>query len=92
VRIDAPHVTNRAQLLGELRRVLRPGGRLGGAFSIHYQRMTLETFVGELLDSGFVLERLIEPRPTPALRDVDEVVYAKLQQAPSFLAARLRRP
>jgi hypothetical protein len=54
--------------------------------------MTLETFVGELLDSGFVLERLIEPRPTPALRDVDEVVYAKLQQAPSFLAARLRRP
>ncbi|OZM83592.1 class I SAM-dependent methyltransferase [Pseudonocardia sp. MH-G8] len=114
------HVANRAQLLSELRRVLRPGGwllistshptsdrhRFGGSYyaedwvdlpvaggeqSIHYQRMSLETFLAELLDSGFVLERLVEPRPTAALRDLDESAYRKLQQSPSFLAVRLRR-
>ncbi|MDG4767657.1 class I SAM-dependent methyltransferase [Solwaraspora sp. WMMD406] len=115
------HVANRRQLLGELRRVLRPGGWLlistthptadwrrfggsyftddwvdlplaGGALSIRYQRMTLETFLGELLDAGFSLERLVEPRPVPSLRDVDEAAYHKLRQSPSFVAVRFRRP
>ena len=50
----------------------------GGQMSIHYQRMTLETFLGELLDAGLRLERLVEPRPVPSLRDVDEAAYHKL--------------
>ncbi|MEV0165197.1 class I SAM-dependent methyltransferase [Nonomuraea fuscirosea] len=64
----------------------------GGEHSIHYQRMPLETFLGELLAAGFVLEQLVEPRPTAALREFDEAAYDKLRQAPSFLAVRLRRP
>jgi SAM-dependent methyltransferase len=115
------HITNRAGLLGELRRVLRPGGWLlvstthpttdwrhfGGSYydhdwvdlplsgdrlAIRFQRMTLETFLGELLAAGFVLEKLVEPRPTPDLREVDERFYDKLHQAPCFLAVRLLRP
>ncbi|MGN9841500.1 class I SAM-dependent methyltransferase [Nonomuraea sp. H19] len=115
------HVRNRVQLLGELRRVLRPGGWLlvstthptadwrhfGGSYfshdwrdlplgdsglSIHYQRMPLETFLGELLAAGFLLEQLIEPRPTTNLRDIDEAAYDKLHQAPCFLAVKLQRP
>ncbi|MEV5895506.1 hypothetical protein [Nonomuraea fuscirosea] len=54
--------------------------------------MPLETFLSELLAAGFVLEQLIEPRPTAALREIDEAMYDKLHQAPSFLAVRLRRP
>ena len=115
------HIRNREQLLGELRRVLRPGGWLlvstshptadwrhfggsyfsrdwsdlvlaGGEHSIHYQRTPLESFMSELLGAGFVLEQLVEPRPTPALREVDEARYDKLRRTPSFLAVRLRRP
>ncbi|NUW37609.1 methyltransferase domain-containing protein [Nonomuraea sp. SMC257] len=115
------HVRDRMRLLGELRRVLRPGGWLlmstthptadwrhfGGSYfshdwrdlplgdsglSIHYQRMPLETFLGELLTAGFVLERLVEPRPVAGLREIDEAAYDKLHRAPSFLAVRLRRP
>ncbi|MGW0483557.1 class I SAM-dependent methyltransferase [Nonomuraea sp. NPDC003214] len=115
------HVRDRARLLGELRRVLRPGGWLlvstthptadwqhfGGSYfshdwrdlplgdsglSIHYQRLPLETFLGELLAAGFVLEHLAEPRPTAELREVDEAAYDRLHRAPSFLAVRLRRP
>ncbi|BBG01157.1 MULTISPECIES: class I SAM-dependent methyltransferase [Pseudonocardia] len=53
--------------------------------SIHYQRMTLEVFLGELLGAGFALERLVEPRPVdPALE--------RLRRAPSFVAVRMVRP
>lgn len=115
------HIANRTQLLSELRRVIRPGGRLlistthpaadwrhfgdsyyseewvesavgEGSLSINYQRMSLETFIGELLAAGFVLERLVEPRPDVALRDIDEVAYERLLHRPCFLAVRLIRP
>jgi len=115
------HVADRAQLLGELRRVLRPGGWLlvstthptadwrrfggsyyatdwvdfpvaGGTLAIRFQRLPLETFLGELLAAGFVLDRLVEPRPAPDLRKVDESAYDRLHQAPCFLAVRLLRP
>ncbi|RJL34064.1 class I SAM-dependent methyltransferase [Bailinhaonella thermotolerans] len=115
------HVTRRARLLAELRRVLRPGGWLlvstshpaadwrhfggsyysedwvelplgGGPHAIRLRRMPLETFLGELLDAGFVLERLVEPRPVAALREVDPAAYDKLTRFPAFLAVRLRRP
>jgi len=48
--------------------------------------------IGGLLAAGFMLERLIEPRPTPGLRELDETAYNKLHQAPCFLAVRLLRP
>ncbi|MDX6352177.1 MAG: hypothetical protein QOF84_6967 [Streptomyces sp.] len=62
------------------------------SLTIRYQRMTLETLLNEWLSAGFTLERLVEPRPLPTLREVDEARYEKLRQAPCFLAVRLRRP
>jgi hypothetical protein len=61
-----------------------------GSFAIHFQRMTLETFLGELLDAGFVLEKLVETRPDVALREIDEAAYARLIQQPSLIAVRMR--
>ncbi|MBN6057411.1 class I SAM-dependent methyltransferase, partial [Nonomuraea sp. RK-328] len=115
------HLNRRAQLLAELRRVLRPGGWLlvstthpaadwdhfggsyfaddwvdlplgAGSLSIHFQRMPLEKFLSELLTAGFVLERLVEPRPVAALRAIDEAAHDKLHRKPSFVAVRLLRP
>lgn len=115
------HVTARAQLLAELRRVLRPGGwlalstthptsewqRVGGsyyddtwiddplhnpAFSIRYQRLTLEALMTELLSAGFVLERLVEPRPVPEAHIEDPDCHTRLHTRPCFLAFRLRSP
>jgi len=114
------HIEARGQLLAELRRVLRPGGRLlvstthptadwtyfggsycdesrvelpvkDGAMSISYRRMTLQTFLNELLDAGFALERVAEPRPTEEARRIDERRYLESRQAPSFLAVRMRK-
>ncbi|MEV0709556.1 class I SAM-dependent methyltransferase [Nocardia aurea] len=113
------HVTARAQLLAEIRRVLRPGGRLlvstthptgdwihfGGSYfaddhvelplansAIRFQRMTLETFLGELLRAGFTLEELAEPRATEEARRVDPERYEKSRHRPHFLAVALGRP
>ncbi|THV40154.1 class I SAM-dependent methyltransferase [Glycomyces buryatensis] len=62
-----------------------------GKLSIHYQRMTVESLLGEFLGAGFVLERLVEPQPSKALREVDPAAFDKLNQKPSLLALRLRR-
>ncbi|WP_030317759.1 class I SAM-dependent methyltransferase [Streptomyces sp. NRRL B-3229] len=56
-----------------------------------YRRMTMQTFLGELLDTGFVLERLVEPRATEAARRVDEARYLKTHRTPFFVAVRMRK-
>ncbi|MFE9190299.1 class I SAM-dependent methyltransferase [Micromonospora sp. NPDC007208] len=61
-----------------------------GPGALHFQRMTLETFLGKLLDAGFLLEKLVEPRPRAELREVNEDAYARLTERPSILAARMR--
>jgi SAM-dependent methyltransferase len=117
------HLYARRQVLAELRRVVRPGGRLlvstthpmseqrwlggsyyeggrvdapvggpGSRYTISFERMTVEMFVNEMLDGGFVLERLVEPRPSAALRDVDPERFEQLDVKATVLAVALRRP
>lgn len=60
--------------------------------SIRFQRMSMEVVVGELLTAGFVLDRLVEPRPAESLRALDPDRHAALSRIPTFLALRLHRP
>ncbi len=60
--------------------------------TMRFQRMTLESLVTEVLDAGFVLERLVEPRAVETLRAINPERYQRLTERPSFVALRLRRP
>ncbi len=63
-----------------------------GTHSVRLQQMSIEAVIGELLAAGFVLERLVEPRPIEAYREVDPERFAQLTRRPTLLALRLHRP
>ncbi|WP_131055869.1 hypothetical protein [Verrucosispora sp. NA02020] len=65
---------------------------MADGITMRLQRMTLESLMTEVLDAGFVLERLVEPRAVETLRATDPERYARLTERPSFVALRLRRP
>jgi SAM-dependent methyltransferase len=53
-------------------------------------RMPLTELTGEIADAGFVIERLVEPRPVPAMADLHPDAYDALSNCPSFVIFRLR--
>ncbi|MFF7987589.1 hypothetical protein ACFZDK_52530 [Streptomyces sp. NPDC007901] len=59
-------------------------------FTNAHPRMTMQTFLGELLDAGFALERLVGPRAAQSVRRVDEERYLKTHQTP-FFVVRMRK-
>lgn len=67
--------------------------RLGGdRFSSLAWRMPLTVLLAEAQAPGFTLDRLIEPRPVPALRDLDADLYKHMSTHPTFIAIRLTKP
>ena len=58
-------------------------------WNVRYWRMPLTQSVTEFTDAGFVIERLVEPRPVPQMADEYLDDYEKLQSEPGFIAFRL---
>jgi ubiquinone/menaquinone biosynthesis C-methylase UbiE len=56
---------------------------------LRYWLTSLETTCSEIREAGFVIERLIEPRPTKDAAQIDPDEYARLQSEPGFIAFRL---
>jgi SAM-dependent methyltransferase len=53
--------------------------------------LPLTVLCDEFAGAGFVIERLLEPRPTPEARATDPGDYERLMTRPGFIVFRLRR-
>jgi SAM-dependent methyltransferase len=63
----------------------------GTLVRVPYYRRPLQAMLGPLLGAGFVLERLLEPRPVPQFQEHDPADYGKLLRQPGFTRYRARK-
>ncbi|GAB3702139.1 class I SAM-dependent methyltransferase [Corynebacterium nasicanis] len=56
-----------------------------------YRRAPLSTLVDEFGRAGFVVEKLVEPRPTPAMEEKYPAAHEKLSRVPAFIAFQLMK-
>lgn len=56
-----------------------------GEGTMEYRLMTMGTLVNEVIDAGFVLERMLEPQPDAAMRAVDPERYERYRSDPIFV-------
>jgi len=54
-------------------------------------RMPLSTITHHFQQAGFLIEQLIEPRPTEQMAAVEPDVFAKLEDCPAFILFRLEK-
>ncbi len=54
-------------------------------------RRSLQDVLTPLLDAGFVLEKVVEPRPTAQFQALAPRQYAELSRSPGFLCLRARK-
>lgn len=54
-------------------------------------RRPLHSMMSPLLNTGFIIERIIEPRPTEQFRDKDPKAYERLCRRPGFICFRARK-
>lgn len=60
-------------------------------WTVRFWRMPLSARCDEFADAGFVIERLVEPKPRPAMRDRSPKDHEKLMHQPGFIAFRLAK-
>ena len=60
-------------------------------WTVRYWLAPLERTCGEIFAAGFLIERLVEPRPVPEAAAIDRAEYERLAREPrGFIAIRLR--
>lgn len=57
---------------------------------VRFWRLPLTVLCDEFSSAGFLIERLVEPRPAPEMAQRYPEDYLRLEQAPGFVAFRLR--
>jgi SAM-dependent methyltransferase len=63
-----------------------------GRWHVRYWRQPLQGTCDEFAQAGFLIERLIEPRPHPDMSERYPEDHAKLMRQPGFIAFRLLKP
>jgi SAM-dependent methyltransferase len=62
-----------------------------GPIPIRFWRVSLTELCSAATDMGFVITRLVEPRPAESMRERWPDPYAKLNREPGFLILQLRK-
>ena len=62
-----------------------------GDQEVRFWREPLSALCDAATSAGFVIERLIEPRPAPSMQAAFPEDYAQLNREQGFLILRLRR-
>jgi ubiquinone/menaquinone biosynthesis C-methylase UbiE len=63
----------------------------GQPFDVTFWRRPLTAITAAVSDAGFVIDRLVEPAPSPELRERNPLDYAKLSTGPRFIFFRLTK-
>ena len=63
----------------------------GGRVRVHCYRRSLQESLMSFIDSGFSVDRILEPRPTEEFRVADPRRYAELMAFPAFLCIRAQK-
>ena len=63
----------------------------GSLGAVRFYRRPLSDITEALAAAGFVIERLVEPKPTDEYREASPNGYARLMRMPDFLLVRARR-
>lgn len=61
-----------------------------GPVSVPQYRRPFSAMLGPLLDAGFDLERVLEPRPQPEFKTLEPQEYSRLMRRPGFICFRAR--
>jgi SAM-dependent methyltransferase len=64
----------------------------GREVSMPFWRMPLTVIFDEVREAGFEIDRLLEPKPSLEVRELEPETYKKLSTQPTFIALRLKRP
>ncbi len=59
--------------------------------TVHYYGRPLTDIFGAVTDAGFVIEKILEPRPEQKFQEIDPENYELLMSEPWFLCIRARR-
>jgi ubiquinone/menaquinone biosynthesis C-methylase UbiE len=62
------------------------------AYTVRFWREPLTAFCAAIANTGFLIERLVEPLPAPSMRERWPEDWEKLQREPGFLVLRLVKP
>lgn len=59
---------------------------------VRYWKQPLSDWCAEFATAGFLIERLLEPRPSPSMAEAHPVVFRHLSDNPGFIAFSLLKP
>ena len=59
---------------------------------IPYYRRPLNDILDPLLETGFMLQKLVEPKPIEECKQLHPKLYERLSKRPSFLCIRAKKP